>query len=174
MMEAARTLRDKLLLTVLYATGLRVAEVARLQWSDFDFDRQQIRVQLGKGKKDRYVMLADDLLPLMRQLWRHTKGVGYLFPSEGRRVDRHLSPRTIQRAVKQARILSGIGKAVTPHSFRHSFATHLIESGTDIRFIQKLLGHTNLETTSLYTKVARMKATAVASPLDQLRDEPGS
>ncbi|MEP6168798.1 MAG: tyrosine-type recombinase/integrase, partial [Rhodopirellula bahusiensis] len=174
MMEAARTLRDKLLLSVLYATGLRVAEVARLQWSDFDFDRQQIRVQLGKGRKDRYVMLADDLLPLMRQLWRHTKGVGYLFPSEDGRVGRHLSPRTIQRAVKQARILAGIDKHATPHSFRHSFATHLIESGTDIRFIQKLLGHTNLETTSLYTKVAQMKATAVASPLDQLANEPGS
>ncbi|MEP6170373.1 MAG: tyrosine-type recombinase/integrase, partial [Rhodopirellula bahusiensis] len=173
MMEAARTLRDKLLLTVLYATGLRVSEVARLQWSDFDFDRQQIRVQLGKGKKDRYVMLADDLLPLMRQLWRRTQGVGYLFPSEDGRAGRHLSPRTIQRAVKQARILSGINKAVTPHRFRHSFATYLIESGTDIRFIQKLLGHTNLETTSLYTKVAQMKATAVASPLDQLGNESG-
>ncbi|MCC9657962.1 tyrosine-type recombinase/integrase [Rhodopirellula halodulae] len=171
MMEAARTLRDKLLLSVLYATGLRVSEVARLQWTDFDFDRQQIRVQLGKGKKDRYVMLADDLLPLMRQLWQHTKGIGYLFPSEDGRSGRHLSPRTIQRAVKRARVLAGINKAITPHSFRHSFATHLIESGTDIRFIQKLLGHTNLETTSLYTKVAQMKSTAVASPLDHLGSE---
>ncbi|MEM6692501.1 MAG: site-specific tyrosine recombinase/integron integrase [Planctomycetota bacterium] len=174
MIEAARSFRDKLLLSVLYSTGLRVSEVACLRLSDFDFERKQIRVRQGKGQKDRYVMLADELRPLMRALWKHTRGEGYLFPSEGQRSDKHLSTRTIERVVVRARGLAGISKKATPHSFRHSFATHLIESGTDIRFIQKLLGHTNLETTSLYTKVARASSSTVDSPLDQLRRTSGA
>ena len=168
LIEAASSFRDKLLISVLYATGLRVSEVARLRWADLDFDRRQIRVDQGKGAKDRYVMLASHLVPLLRQVWRLTKGEGYLFPSEDQRTDRHLSTRTIERAVARARQLAKITKHATPHSLRHSFATHLIESGTDIRFIQKLLGHTNLETTSLYTKVAVTTTSSVNSPLDSL------
>ena len=117
-------------------------------------------------------MLAEHLLPLMRQVWRLTKGQGYLFPGEGHRPNRHLTTRTIERAVGHARGLAGITKHATPHSLRHSFATHLIESGTDIRFIQKLLGHTNLETTSLYTEVAVAASENVASPLDGLAAAP--
>lgn len=170
LISAGRSFRDKLLISVLYATGLRVSEVSRLSWSDLDFERRQVRVSGGKGRKDRYVMLAEHLLPLLRQVWRFTRGEGYLFPAEGQRsTNRHLSTRTIERAVANARRLSGIAKHVTPHSMRHSFATHLIESGTDIRFIQKLLGHTNLETTSLYTKVATTVTSRVSSPLDQIQ-----
>lgn len=168
LIEAARSFRDKLLISVLYATGMRVSEIARLKWSDLDFDRRQVRIDCGKGRKNRYVMLAEHLVPLLRQVWRLTNGQGYLFPGEGKRPDRHLTTRTIERAVDHARQLSKITKHITPHSLRHSFATHLIESGTDIRFIQRLLGHTNLETTSLYTKVAKTSAGNISSPLDQL------
>jgi len=100
LISSASSFRDKLLISVLYATGLRVSEVARLSWTDLDFDRRQVRVEGGKGRKDRYVMLAEHLIPLLRQVWRFTKGEGYLFPAEGKRTtDRHLSPRTIERAV---------------------------------------------------------------------------
>lgn len=117
-------------------------------------------------------MLAEHLLPLLRHVWRLTAGQGYLFPAaRAGRADRHLSPRTIERVVERARRLSGVTKRATPHSLRHSFATHLIESGTDIRFIQKLLGHTHLETTSLYTKVAVGVTANVCSPLDQIKDQ---
>lgn len=169
LISAATSFRDKLLLSILYATGLRVSEAARLKWQDLDFDRAQIRIVGGKGAKDRTVMLSDQLLPLLRQIWKLTKGQGYLFPAEGKRKEqRHLSPRTIERAVAKAVRICGLKKKATPHSFRHSFATHLIEAGTDIRFIQKLLGHSNLETTTIYTKVATAVTTAVASPLESL------
>lgn len=174
LISAGTSFRDKLLMSILYATGLRVSEVARLQWRDLDFERSQIRVVGGKGAKDRTVMLSDQLRPLLRQIWRLTKGHGYLFPAESQRhsteasSDRHLSPRTIERAVAKAVQICGLQKKATPHSFRHSFATHLIESGTDIRFIQKLLGHTHLETTTIYTKVATAVTASVASPFESL------
>lgn len=174
LISAAASFRDKLLLSILYATGLRVSEAARLKWQDLDFDRNQIRIVGGKGGKDRTVMLSDQLRPLLRHIWKFTRGQGYLFPSEGlsrsqsKLSQRHLSPRTIERAVAKAVRICGLQKKATPHSFRHSFATHLIESGTDIRFIQKLLGHSNLETTTIYTKVATAVTTAVASPLESL------
>lgn len=175
LISAATSFRDKLLLSILYATGLRVSEAARLKWQDLDFDRNQIRIVAGKGNKDRTVMLSDQLRPLLRQIWKLTKGQGYLFPAEGKRNEqRHLSPRTIERAVSKAVQICGLQKKATPHSFRHSFATHLIEAGTDIRFIQKLLGHSNLETTTIYTKVATAVTTAVASPLESLNSSTAS
>ena len=166
LIESARSLRDKLLISVLYATGLRVSEVARLQWSDLDFERRVIRVERGKGAKDRTVMLSDVLLPLLRQIGRFYGTDGYVFP--GQRKGRYLSPRTIERVVENARKLAQLEKKATPHSLRHSFATHLVESGTDIRFVQKLLGHANLETTTLYTKLANFKNAEVRSPIENL------
>jgi integrase/recombinase XerD len=177
-LEAARTLRDKLLLSVLYGTGMRVSEVSRMRWADIDFERRVIRVTLGKGRKDRDVLLPDCLVPLLRSAAAVFGSAGsssvaaddFVFVAEGQRKDgRHLSTRTIERVVSRAVDLAGLSKRATPHSLRHSFATHLLESGTDIRFIQALLGHANLETTTIYTKVSVLKQTSIASPLDQLQ-----
>lgn len=178
LLEAARTLRDKLLLSVLYGTGMRVSEVSRMRWADIDFERRVIRVTLGKGRKDRDVLLPDYLVPLLRSAAAVFGSAGsssvaaddFVFVAEGQRKDgRHLSSRTIERVVSRAVDLAGLSKRATPHSLRHSFATHLLESGTDIRFIQALLGHANLETTTIYTKVSVLKQTSIASPLDQLQ-----
>lgn len=169
LLEAARSLRDKLLLSVLYGTGMRVSEVSRMRWSDIDYERMTIRVWQGKGRKDRDVLLPECLVPLLRAAAEVAGGTEYLFAAEGRyRSSRHLSTRTIARVMNRAVSLAGLGKAATPHSLRHSFATHLIENGTDVRFIQKLLGHANLETTTIYTKVSALTQTSIQSPLDKL------
>jgi len=170
MLEAARSLRDKMLMSLMYGVGLRVSEVSRLRWSELDFERKTVRVVLGKGRKDRLVILPESLIPLLRQLSKAAVKCEFLFPCEGCRQDRHLSSRTVQRVVKVTAQLAGISKPVTPHSFRHSFATHLIEDGLDIRFIQKLLGHAKLETTTIYTKVAVLKQSQIRSPLDRIGD----
>ena len=123
---------------------------------------------------------SDQLRPLLRQIWKLSKGQGCLFPSEGHRQSspdrsqRHLSTRTIERAVAKTVQISGLQKKATPHRFRHSFATHLVEAGTDIRFIQKLLGHSNLETTTIYAKVATVVTASVVSPLESLPAAPRS
>ena len=166
-LQAATSIRDKLLIGVMYATGARVAEVVRLRFRDFDFDRRAVRIVDGKGGRDRAVMLPETFAPLLRQLREHAAADDFVFPSH---VDpkRHLSPRTAQRAMERAVRLAGVDKHATPHSLRHSFATHLLENGTDVRFIQKLLGHVRLETTTLYTKVAILKPERARSPLDAL------
>ena len=171
MLEAARCLRDKLLMSLMYGIGLRVSEVSRLKWMDVCFDRQTVRVVRGKGQKDRLVILPARLIGPLQEIQKIDAGAKYVFPAEGiegGRKGRHISPRTVQRAVERTSRLAGIERRVTPHSFRHSFATHLIEDGLDIRFIQKLLGHSSLETTTLYTRVAKLKPGAIRSPLDQL------
>lgn len=175
LLEAARSLRDKLLLSILYGMGLRVSEVSRLRWSDMDAERKSVRVFQGKGRKDRVVSLPDSLAGLLKaveelqpKLNRQGGCEDYVFCAEGCREQRHLSPRTIQRVVATTAKAAGIQKTVTPHALRHSFATHLMESGTDIRYIQKLLGHANLETTTIYTKVSLLKQISVRSPLDNL------
>jgi len=168
-LQAATSLRDKLLIGLMYAAGLRVSEVVRLRWRDFDFDRRVVNVWQGKGRTDRQVMLPQSFEPLLRELAKNFSPADHVFPAEATaRKRRHLSPRTAQRAVARAVRLAGIGKRITPHSFRHGFATHLIENGTDIRFIQQLLGHVKLETTTLYTKVAVIRQQRVTSPLDAL------
>ncbi len=168
---AAPSLRDKLLLGLMYATGMRVSEVVRLRFVDLDFDRRCIRVVQGKGRKDRQVMLPQSFAPLLERLRRLHQAGDWLFPSteNGRR---HCCPRTAQRAMVRAVRLGGIDKPATCHSLRHSFATHLLESGTDIRFIQNLLGHLRLETTTLYTKLALLRGERATSPLDLLHAPP--
>ncbi len=192
LLEAAVSLRDKLLFGLMYAAGLRVGEVTRLRWRDLDFQRRTINVWQGKGRSDRLVMLPASFQPLLERLAAEAAPTDFLFPSEAARytatkrtsypkgkqfekespvhqgAKRHLSPRTVERAVKTAVQIAGIGKAVTPHSFRHAFATHLLEHGTDVRFIQKFLGHKRLETTRIYTNVAVMRQQQVTSPLDQI------
>lgn len=175
LLEAAPSLRDKLLLGLMYATGLRSSEVARLKWRDFDFDRRTLNVWQGKGRTDRQVMLPECFRPLLWQLSRSFSAEDYVFP--GDRPGRHISPRTVSRVMKRAVQLAGIGKLATPHSLRHSFAAHLVQGGTDIRFIQQLLGHVRLETTKIYTRVAVIREKQIQSPLDAItnrRAQPGS
>jgi integrase/recombinase XerD len=166
LLTAAISLRDKLLIGLLYALGARVSEVVRLRYRDFDFDRSCVTIWQGKGRTDRQVMLPASFEPLLRALAKTYSPDAYVFP--GDRTGRYLSPRTVQRVMKRTVRLAGIGKAATPHSMRHSFATHLFEEGTDIRMIQALLGHVHLETTRIYTKVAVVKQRQVDSPMDIL------
>lgn len=166
LLVAAPSLRDKLLLGLMYATGMRVSEVARLRMRDIDFDRSGIVVRQGKGRKDRIVMLPQSFRGLLERLRTMQRGDDFLFPSP-METDRHVNPRTIQRAMHRACHLAGIERPATCHTLRHSFATHLLESGTDIRFIQQLLGHLRLETTTLYTKLAVLRGDRGVSPIDR-------
>jgi site-specific recombinase XerD len=149
-----------------YAAGLRVSEVTQLKVTDIDSGRMCIRIQQGKGRKDRYVMLSAKLLHHLRQYWKIYKPQDWLF--EGRQ-NGHLPISTVQAVCKKARVEAGIKKEVTPHTLRHSFATHLLEGGTDIRTIQFLLGHRSLNSTMIYTHVAQ-KIHKTPSPLDLLPD----
>ncbi len=167
LLVAAPSLRDKLLLGLMYATGMRVSEVARLRLVDFDFERGSIVVRQGKGRKDRLVMLPQSFRGLLDRLRVLQRETDFLFPSP-LEPGRHVNPRTIQRAMHRACRLAGIERPATCHTLRHSFATHLLESGTDIRFIQQLLGHLRLETTTLYTKLAVLRGDRATSPLDTL------
>ncbi len=156
-------------LSTAYATGLRLSELTHLRVSDIDSQRMTIRVEQGKGQKDRYVMLSERLLPELRAWWKQTRSRRWLFP--GARPDEPISQGAIQKACRQARQRAGIDKHVTPHSLRHAFATHLLEAGTDLRIIQLLLGQRSLNTTARYLKMAATTVCAAVSPLDLL---PGS
>jgi hypothetical protein len=159
-----------MLLGLMYATGLRVGEVVRMRWKDVDFERRALRVWQGKGRKDRQVMLPESFVPVLESLREGTGPEDFVFPSPG--PGRHVSPRLAQRVMQKAVDLAGIGKQASCHTLRHSFATHLLENGTDVRFIQSLLGHVNLETTMLYTHVAAIRERKVESPLDGLLKSP--
>lgn len=150
-----------------YATGLRVSEVVALRASDIDSARMVIRVEKGKGGKDRYVMLSEKLLSLLRRYWAEVRPYGgdWVFPAPDCGP---LDVSVLQKACRQAREVAGLGKRVTFHTLRHCFATHLLETGTDIRIIQELLGHSQLATTVRYTHVATTTISRTASPLDRL------
>jgi site-specific recombinase XerD len=172
LLEAAPGLKYKAALGVAYGAGLRVSEVAHLKVDDVDSTRMLLRVEQGKGRKDRNAMLSPQLLELLRLWWREgrRRGVmlphGWLFP--GRSRTDPISSRQLHRAVQEAAEVAGIRKRVSPHTLRHSFATHLLEQDVDIRVIQVLLGHSKLDTTALYTKVSTRTIHAVAGPLDRL------
>ena len=154
-----------------YATGLRVFEVVALRPGDIDSQRMVLRVAQGKGRKERLVMLSPRLLELLRAYWKIERPAGdWLFP--GQQPGRHISIRGVQHACQAAREAAGIGKHVTLHTLRHSFATHLLEAGTDLCTIQLLLGHRSLSTTARYLHVATNTVCAAESPLDHL-DLPG-
>jgi site-specific recombinase XerD len=170
-LEAVVQPKHRAALTTAYAAGLRVSEVVGLKVGDIDSGRMVIRVEHGKGGKDRYVMLSSQLLGILRAYWRLARPAPWLFP--GRRADRPLHPSVLQEACREARAAAGLDKRVTVHTLRHSFATHLLEQGTDIRIIQVLLGHTNLETTARYTQVATHTIGLTQSPLDRLRPPGG-
>ncbi len=149
---AVANLKHRTILMTMYAAGLRISEVLGLQVSDVDSDRMVIRVQQGKGKKDRYAILAPTLLCQLREYWRISKPQSWLFP--GKIPERPLSPSSVQRMSRKAATRAGLAKPVTTHTMRHCFATHLLEAGTNLRTIQLLLGHANLGTTAVYLHVA--------------------
>lgn len=163
---AVDNLKHRMILTVCYATGLRISEAVRLKPVAIDSKRMVIRVEEGKGRKDRYVMLPPRLLDMLRDYWRRTHPGEWLFP--GDRPGQPVSPLTIDRTCREVRQQCGIGKPVTPHSLRHAFAVHLLEAGTDLRTIQLLLGHRNLSTTARYLMIATSKVCATTSPLESL------
>ena len=169
LLAAAVSLRDRALLETGYATGMRVGEVTRLLITDLDSGRMAIRVDQGKGRKDRYVMLSRSLLETLRAYWRESKPKGFLFPGLG--GNKALCVSAAQKAFDRARLQAGIKKPVSFHTLRHSFATHLIENGTSLRTIQALLGHRSLQTTQRYVHLAQNYLQQTTSPLDRLRKE---
>jgi integrase/recombinase XerD len=159
-------LKTRALLMTIYAAGLRRSEAAHLRVNDIDSARMTITVRQGKGQKDRLVMLSPVLLQILRQYWRHNKPKQWLFPGEN--PDQPISDNDVFAVFHNAVRRAGITKKVSPHSLRHSFATHLLESGTDLRTIQILLGHRSLKTTARYLHVSQQHVRATASPLDSL------
>ncbi len=166
LLQAAPSLKYKAALSVAYGAGLRVSEVANLKVSDIDSERMTLRVEQGKGQRDRYVMLSPQLLELLRDWWRASRPQVWLFP--GQNPVNPMSARQLSRVVRETARTAGIAKRVSPHTLRHSFATHLLEQGVDIRVIQVLLGHAKLETTALYTRVAVNTVRDIKSPLERL------
>jgi integrase/recombinase XerD len=173
LIEAAKTLKHRTALSVAYGAGLRVSEVTALKVADIDSQRMLLRVEQGKGHKDRYALLPPILLERLRIWWRHAHAAGkilpggYLFP--GLDPMDSMSTRQLNRAVHEAAEAAHIDKRVSMHSLRHAFATHLLEQGENIRTIQVLLGHKKLETTALYTHVATETLRKVLSPLEPTR-----
>jgi integrase/recombinase XerD len=166
--DACRNLKHKTLLMTSYSGGLRLGETLALVPSDIDSARMMIRVEQGKGRKDRYVMLSETLLAELRTYWKAFRPVRWLF--EGKTKGQPLSPSTAEKVFTTAAGRAGIKKGVSFHSLRHAFATHLLEGGTNIRVIQALLGHQSLTTTQVYTHVAQTYVNATPSPLDRLKE----
>jgi len=165
-LSCVQSVKHRTILTVCYAAGLRISEAVRLKVADIDSERMVIHVALGKGQKDRYVMLSPKLLQILRAWWPVHRPKQWLFP--GDRVDSCISSDAVELACQKAHQRCRIAKPVTPHSLRHSFATHLLESGTDVRTIQLLLGHRSLATTARYLRIANTKVCSTTSPLDLL------
>jgi site-specific recombinase XerD len=158
--------KARTILTVCYAAGLRISEAIALQPADIDSQRMMIRVEQGKGQKDRYVMLSEQLLEILREWYRSARPTPWLFP--GAIPGRHMTRDGAGHSCQLAHQRSGLSKPVSPHSLRHAFAVHLLESGTDLRTIQLLLGHRSLSTTARYLRVATSKVCSTRSPLDLL------
>ena len=167
-LNAIENKKHKTILITTYAAGLRILEATRLRLSDIDSRRMTIRVQQGKGKKDRYVMLSDKLLIILRDYWKEYKPASWLF--YGQTKNNPISTGTVRLVCRLVSYESGLKKKVTPHILRHSFATHLLESGTDLRTIQILLGHSSPSSTAVYTHIAVQNLKAITSPLDTLPD----
>src|SRR5246127_3895638 len=166
LLNAAPGLKYKAALSVAYGAGLRAAEVASLKVCDIDSKRMIIRVEQGKGRKDRNVMLSPSLLELLRAWWKAARPRGWLFP--GRDPVQPLTTRQLNRACHAAAQAAGIERNVSLHTLRHSFATHLLEQNIDVRVIKVLLGHAKLDTTALYTRVATKTISEVMSPLEHI------
>jgi integrase/recombinase XerD len=178
LLTLATSLKARTMLTLAYGCGLRASEVVRLRAGDIDSEQMIIRIVQSKGRKDRHVMLPTEVLDLLRQWWkvrpsRHDAGIApeqrWLFPGRNDRLGLPVTTRQFGRLFKEAAKAAGLRKALSLHTLRHSFATHLLERGTDIRLIQALLGHDKLETTARYTRVATGMIAKIESPLDDLK-----
>lgn len=165
-LDCIESIKHRTLLMTAYAAGLRVSEATHLKVTDIDSQRMVIRVEQGKGNKDRYVMLSPRLLGELRAYWKSARPQAWLFP--GNIPGQPITKDAVEQACQRARRASGISKPITPHSLRHAFATHLLESGTDVRRIQLLMGHRSLATTSRYLKIAASTLCATVSPFDLL------
>jgi len=165
MIRQTSNIKHRCLLSLMYSSGLRRGEVCKLKLTDIDSNRMTIFVRDSKGKKDRVTILSESLLDELREYYRQYRPKDYLFENSKQAA---LSPETVSKLVRQAAYRAKIKKRVTPHMFRHSFATHLLESGTDLRYIQTLLGHSSTKTTEIYTQVAINNITQIKSPLDSL------
>jgi site-specific recombinase XerD len=171
LLEATPSLKWRTALSVAYGAGLRASEVVGLKVSDIDSERMRIRVQQGKGRRDRDALLSPHLLKTLRDWWKMTRPPVWLFPNRLNAFE-HVTPKSLNRAFHDALGRAGIRKAVSLHTLRHCFATHLLEQNVDLRTIQVLLGHKKLETTAVYTHVAGKALSGVASPLDRLELRP--
>ncbi|MET3463249.1 site-specific recombinase XerD [Variovorax sp. 1133] len=172
LIAAATNLKYHTALSIAYGTGLRVSEIVALKVGDIDSERMTLRVEQGKGRKDRYAMLSPVLLERLRAWWRYANAMGKMLPNgwlfPGQNPVDPLTARQLNRAVHDAAEAAKIDKRVTVHTLRHSFATHLLEQKVEIRVIQVMLGHKKLETTSIYTHVATEVLRDVVSPLEKL------
>ncbi len=170
LIDSARTLSQRAMLMALYSAGLRRSELCRLKVADIDSQRMMLRVERGKGGVDREVPLSQKLLETLREHYRWMRPKTYMFPGMvgNRRVDKPISKRVVWTAVRESTIRAGIRKRVTPHTLRHCFATHLLESGADLRTIQLLMGHVDIEATSVYLHLSRKHLQSTPNPLDQL------
>lgn len=166
LLRSVDNIKHKAILSTAYSTGMRLDEVRRLEFSDIDAGRMQIRVQSGKGKKARVTLLSEKLLKQLREYYRIYRPLHYLF--EGRKRGEPISSRTIQTVFRQSVERAGIQKPVSFHSIRHSFATHLLEAGTNLRMIQQLLGHSSFKTTTVYLHVSCFNPQEVSNPFDDL------
>lgn len=165
-LEQIPNLKHRAILCTLYASGLRVAEACQLKTTDIDSQRMTLRVQQGKGNKDRYSLLSPRLLDMLRMYWKAYRPTAWLFP--GSLDNKPITSGAVGLVCKKAWTRSGLKKPVTPHSLRHAFATHLLENGTELRTIQLLLGHRSLSTTAHYLKLTTSKVCATTSPFDLL------
>jgi integrase/recombinase XerD len=166
--NATTNLKHKAILMTVYGAGLRVSEVANLKPNDIDSENMQIHIRLGKGNKDRYTILSKVNLAILREYWKLYRPGVWLFPSVN--PLNHLSTRTMERVFELSKQKAGIKKAASIHTLRHSFATHLLESGVAINYIQLLLGHTSVKTTCIYIHLASTDALNLKSPLDTFGD----
>jgi site-specific recombinase XerD len=172
LLQSVRSLKHRMIIMTAYGSGHRVGEACSLQIGDIDSKRMLIHIRAGKRKRDRYVMLPKRLLLCLREYYKTFRPVGpWLFP--GRSPGTHISKKAVGEALRSAAKSAGISKRVTPHVLRHSFATHLLETGSDIRTIQVLLGHGSIRTTERYVKVSKSHVARVKSPLDLLGREAG-
>lgn len=170
LIDGASNLKHRTMLMVLYATGLRRAELARLKVSDIDSKLMVIHVREGKGQRDRDLPMTEKLLGALREYWRWSRSKVYLFPSPWSPSDREepITPKSIYHACKEAAARAGLTKRIGPHTLRHSFATQLLDSGADLRTIQYLLGHSSLKHTEVYTHLSQRHMRAAPNPLDQI------
>lgn len=166
LLTVVENIKHRAIFIMIYSAGLRVSEAVRLRLEDIDSERMLIRVKQAKGLKDRYTILSEVALKELREYVKKYRPEGWLFPGE--RDGKHITERTVQKVFESACNKAGICKDVTVHTLRHSFATHLLEGGTDLRYIQELLGHTSSKTTEIYTHVSENGIRSIQSPLDRL------